>query len=60
MAVPNDMGNPMVQKARKANRPSKITATIVSSTAGTKMRGWLAPIKSESTKPVANPSSSAR
>src|SRR6266536_5336357 len=55
-AIPKEMWKPIVQKASMAKRPSKTTATMVSKIAGRKMLGWLAPIKRESTKPVAKPS----
>ena len=56
MAVPKEIGEPIVLKANMAKRPSKMTATQVSKTAGMKILGRLAPSKRESTKPVAKPS----
>ena len=52
-AVPNEMGKPIVQKASRAKRLSKVTATQVSKAASMKIFGRFTPVRRVSIKLVA-------
>lgn len=53
MAVPKEIGKPIVQNANRAKRLSKMTATQVSNSARMKIFGRFMPLRRVSTKPVA-------